>query len=146
MIATSLGAFFVFDADLAGTGDGHCGVFDEDVNRLIRFALHDENVVTSLLQLGTPVLAYLAHGYPSAERRLAPHAVASRGIDRSAGDGTEGEHQLVLRTQRVRTGRDLLEEAVGEPPPITPVGKKNPAAVALGKLGASKGGKARAAA
>lgn len=31
---------------------------------------------------------------------------------------------------------EILEEAVGEPPPITPAGKKNPAAVGLGRAGA----------
>ena len=39
---------------------------------------------------------------------------------------------------------DLLEEAVGEPAPITPVGKKNPAAVKLGRAGEHKGGAAKA--
>ena len=39
---------------------------------------------------------------------------------------------------------DILEEAVGEPAPITPVGKKNPAAVDLGRAGDVKGGAARA--
>jgi hypothetical protein len=34
---------------------------------------------------------------------------------------------------------DLLEEAVGEPAPITPVGKKNPAAVDFGGIGDLKG-------
>jgi len=42
--------------------------------------------------------------------------------------------------------RSVVEAAIGEP--LTPTKdkprKKNPAAVALGKLGASKGGKARA--
>jgi len=38
----------------------------------------------------------------------------------------------------------ILEEAVGEPAPITPVGKKNPAAVDLGRAGDVKGGAARA--
>ena len=37
----------------------------------------------------------------------------------------------------------LLEEAVGEPPPITPAGKKNPAAVDLGRIGNLKGGAAK---
>ena len=39
---------------------------------------------------------------------------------------------------------DILEEAVGEPAPITPVGKKNPSAVDLGRLGDLKGGAAKA--
>lgn len=40
---------------------------------------------------------------------------------------------------------DILAHAVGQPEPTTPKGEKNPAAVALGKLGGVKGGKARAA-
>ena len=36
-------------------------------------------------------------------------------------------------------------EAIGEAPPPKPEREKNPAAVALGKLGGAKGGKARAA-
>jgi hypothetical protein len=39
---------------------------------------------------------------------------------------------------------DILEEAVGEPAPITPVGKKNPAAVDLGRVGELKGRAVRA--
>lgn len=39
----------------------------------------------------------------------------------------------------------ILEAATGEPPEVTPKGTKNPAAVALGRLGGLKGGKARAA-
>jgi hypothetical protein len=39
---------------------------------------------------------------------------------------------------------DILRAATGEPEPLTPEGKKNPAAVALGRLGGLKGGKARA--
>ena len=39
---------------------------------------------------------------------------------------------------------DILEEAVGEPAPITPAGKKNPAAVDLGRAGDLKAGAARA--
>jgi len=39
---------------------------------------------------------------------------------------------------------DILEEAVGEPAPITPVGKTNPAAVDLGSVGELKIGAARA--
>ena len=38
----------------------------------------------------------------------------------------------------------ILEEAVGEPAPITPVGKKNPAAVDLGRVGELKEGAAKA--
>jgi hypothetical protein len=30
---------------------------------------------------------------------------------------------------------DILEDAVGEPAPLTPVGRKNPAAVDLGRVG-----------
>jgi hypothetical protein len=40
---------------------------------------------------------------------------------------------------------DILAEAVGEPAPLLPDGKKNPAAVALGRMSGLKGGKARAA-
>ena len=39
---------------------------------------------------------------------------------------------------------DILRAATGEPHDLTPKGKKNPAAVALGRLGGLKGGKARA--
>jgi hypothetical protein len=39
---------------------------------------------------------------------------------------------------------DILEEAVGEPAPITPAGKKNPAAVDPGRVGHPKRGAARA--
>jgi hypothetical protein len=38
----------------------------------------------------------------------------------------------------------ILEAATGEPEELTPKGTKNPAAVALGRLGGIKGGKARA--
>ena len=38
----------------------------------------------------------------------------------------------------------VVQQATGEAPPEAPSGK-NPAAVALGKLGGAKGGKARAA-
>ena len=38
----------------------------------------------------------------------------------------------------------ILAEAVGEPQDLTPTGTKNPAAVALGRLGGLKGGKERA--
>lgn len=40
---------------------------------------------------------------------------------------------------------DVLRAATGEPEPLTPKGTKNPAAVALGRLGGLKGGRARAA-
>lgn len=40
---------------------------------------------------------------------------------------------------------DILKAATGEPDDLTPKGTKNPAAVALGRLGGLKGGKARAA-
>ena len=39
----------------------------------------------------------------------------------------------------------ILAEALGDVPELTTKGKKNPAAVALGRLGGLKGGKARAA-
>lgn len=39
----------------------------------------------------------------------------------------------------------ILVDAVGEPAPILPDGKKNPAAVSLGRMGGLKDGKARAA-
>lgn len=39
---------------------------------------------------------------------------------------------------------DILRAATGEPEQVTPTGTKNPAAVALGRLGGLKGGKARA--
>lgn len=38
----------------------------------------------------------------------------------------------------------ILQAAIGDSPPNTPEGTKNPAAVALGRLGGLKGGKARA--
>lgn len=38
----------------------------------------------------------------------------------------------------------ILAAATGEPEALTPKGEKNPAAVALGRLGGKKGGKARA--
>jgi len=38
---------------------------------------------------------------------------------------------------------DLLEEAVGEPAPITPIGKKNPAAVELPRAGVFERGAAK---
>ena len=41
--------------------------------------------------------------------------------------------------------REVVLEAIGEAPPSAPEREKNPAAVALGKLGGARGGKARAA-
>ena len=38
----------------------------------------------------------------------------------------------------------ILAHAIGELPQVKPSGEKNPAAVALGRLGGQKGGKARA--
>lgn len=38
----------------------------------------------------------------------------------------------------------ILAQAIGELPETKPTGEKNPAAVALGRLGGQKGGKARA--
>ena len=39
---------------------------------------------------------------------------------------------------------EILAEAIGEPHDLTVKGKKNPAAVALGRMGGLRGGKARA--
>jgi hypothetical protein len=39
---------------------------------------------------------------------------------------------------------DILAHAIGDPEPTTPKGEKNPAAVALGRMGGLRGGKARA--
>ncbi len=39
---------------------------------------------------------------------------------------------------------DILAHAIGNLPEVKPTGEKNPAAVALGRLGGLKGGKARA--
>lgn len=39
---------------------------------------------------------------------------------------------------------ELLEEAVGEPAPITPAGKKNPAAADAARAGAPRRGAAKA--
>lgn len=47
-------------------------------------------------------------------------------------------NQIAFRTLRIATG-EIPNDVAPAPPP-----EKNPAAVALGKLGASKGGKARA--
>lgn len=53
------------------------------------------------------------------------------------------------RPRRPRDPNELafqvFQEAIGEAPPAEPECEKNPAAVALGKLGGKKGGKARAA-
>lgn len=49
--------------------------------------------------------------------------------------GPEDVNEIAFRVAR---------EAIGEAPPEVP-SQKNPAAVALGKLGGAKGGKARAA-
>jgi len=53
------------------------------------------------------------------------------------------------RPRRPRDPNELafqvFKEAIGEAPPCEPEPEKNPAAVALGKLGGAKGGKARAA-
>jgi hypothetical protein len=45
----------------------------------------------------------------------------------------------------VQAAHQVYMEIIGEAPAPEPEREKNPAAVALGKLGASKGGKARAA-
>jgi hypothetical protein len=54
------------------------------------------------------------------------------------------------RPRRPRDPNELafqvFQEAIGERPPEDPDAGKNPAAVALGKLGGPKGGRARAAA
>ena len=42
-----------------------------------------------------------------------------------------------------RIAASILEAATGKPHHLTPEGEKNPAAVALGRLGGLKGGKAR---
>jgi len=56
---------------------------------------------------------------------------------------------MPTRPRRPRDPNELafqvFQEAIGEAPPPKPERKKNPAAVALGKLGGAKGGKARAA-
>jgi hypothetical protein len=43
---------------------------------------------------------------------------------------------------QIATG--ILEDAIGDPAPITPVGKKNPAAVDPARAGGLKGGAAKA--
>lgn len=45
----------------------------------------------------------------------------------------------------VQAAHQVYLEIIGEAPALEPEREKNPAAVALGALGASKGGKARAA-
>ena len=45
----------------------------------------------------------------------------------------------------IQFAASILVEAVGEPAPILPDGKKNPAAVSLDRVGGLKGGKPRAA-
>jgi hypothetical protein len=45
----------------------------------------------------------------------------------------------------VQAAYQVYLEIIGEAPPAEPERPKNPAAVALGKLGGEKGGKARAA-
>ncbi len=56
---------------------------------------------------------------------------------------------MPTRPRRPRDPNELafqvFQEAIGEAPPRKPEPEKNPAAVALGKLGGAKGGKARAA-
>lgn len=57
--------------------------------------------------------------------------------------------RMPKRPRRPRDPNELayqvFQEAIGEAPPCEPEPEKNPAAVALGKLGGAKGGKARAA-
>jgi hypothetical protein len=54
-------------------------------------------------------------------------------------------NKRLSKTQDInQIAAEILEEAVGEPAPITPVGKKNPAAVDLGRVGGRKGGAATA--
>jgi hypothetical protein len=52
------------------------------------------------------------------------------------------------RPRRPRDPNELAHavflEAIGEAPPLKPEKEKNPAAVALGKLGGARGGEARA--
>jgi len=56
---------------------------------------------------------------------------------------------MPTRPRRPRDPNELAHqvflEAIGEAPPPEPEPQKNPAAVALGKLGGAKGGRARAA-
>jgi hypothetical protein len=61
---------------------------------------------------------------------------------RSSNRRNEDANQAAFRVVRELT-RDR-DEAQPSPPPKKPARKKNPAAVALGKLGGRKGGKARA--
>jgi len=63
-----------------------------------------------------------------------------------------GKHKKKTRRDTAEIARSVVEQAIGEP--LTPLQEeepegqnkdaRNPAAVALSKLGASKGGKARA--
>jgi hypothetical protein len=55
-------------------------------------------------------------------------------------DEAESLNSLAARIAAQTTGQEPSK------PPVPPIREKNPFAVALGKLGASKGGKARAAA
>jgi hypothetical protein len=52
--------------------------------------------------------------------------------------------QLARAIVEEATGESLANHAVSKEPPKKPTRKKNPAAVALGKLGGKKGGPARA--
>ena len=52
--------------------------------------------------------------------------------------------QKINPTDPFRLAREVVEAAIGEPLITKPVKEKNPAAVALGRLGGLKGGKARA--
>ncbi|MEY2509734.1 MAG: hypothetical protein QOE26_497 [Verrucomicrobiota bacterium] len=56
------------------------------------------------------------------------------------------ERASIPREDANQTAARIVALSTGQPrPKLTPKKKKNPAAVALGKLGGSKGGKARAA-
>jgi hypothetical protein len=52
--------------------------------------------------------------------------------------------QLARAIVEETTGESLAHQGLPKQPPQKPSRKKNPAAVALGKLGGKKGGKARA--
>jgi hypothetical protein len=52
--------------------------------------------------------------------------------------------QLARAIVEEATGESLADHALPKAPPKEPTRKKNPAAVALGKLGGKKGGEARA--
>ncbi len=94
----------------SGITDGDLSVFDGEIDRLGGRALHDEDVVSGLLQLHSPVLARLAEGDAAAQRRFRAHAVTPRAVDGRAGDGAQGEHQLVFGTKSVGACRDLSQE------------------------------------